>query len=233
MPYEPSKEPSKIGTWIVGILMIWGTFWTFSRHGRKEGEKAAENGVYAMYRGIAALWEGPKWKDDYDSQTDSIGLILSGWNDLTGESDGPKKVILEDIHKWLGSVPEKDRRELKDQTIELALAKVEYNLEHYYSICNRIPLEPVSQFPRIQERVNRFGKVPSFGIAWTNFLLLLDKLDKEIEQNALNKDPLKQSNVDPDVVNEVKQEFENLSDKSKAKILSLVEEVYDISAGNR
>ena len=183
-----------------------------------------------MYRGIAALWEGPKWKDDYDSQTDSIGLILSGWNDSTGESDGPKKVILEDIHKWLGSVPEKDRRELKDQTIELALAKVEYTLEYYYSICNRTPLEPVSQFPRIQERVNRFGKVPSFGIAWTNFLLLLDK---QIEQQALIKDPLNQSNVGPDVVNAVKQQFENLSEERKAKILSLVEEVYDISAGNR
>src|SRR5438128_2458760 len=46
------------------VNWIWGIGWTFYRHGSSDGFVALCVPPYAWYRGVAAIWDEPKWKKD-------------------------------------------------------------------------------------------------------------------------------------------------------------------------
>lgn len=57
-------------------LTLWGIVWSFYRHGPGDGIAAVVIPPYAWYRGIAAIWEKPAWKDDYDVKTEQLALVI-------------------------------------------------------------------------------------------------------------------------------------------------------------
>lgn len=221
----PAKEPSRTWTWILGILMFWGTYWAYHRHGFREGEKAANNGVYAVYKGVESLWDQPEWKDDYNKQTQAIGMVIARSDNPTKGAAEEKEAALGEFHRWARNVPKDDLNELKATTREFALAMVEYTQIHYFAEIDRISLKEGKEYPQIQMRIEKFEKVPRFSMLWE----LQTKVARSHNFPSLtNGEPAPlAADADP---GSVKKHLEKSYEDKKERILRLVEKIYDISS---
>ena len=60
----------------LAVLTVWGIVWSFYRHGVGHGVASVMVPPYAWYRGVAYLWEEPKWKERWDEKTQMIGVLV-------------------------------------------------------------------------------------------------------------------------------------------------------------
>src|SRR5881394_254147 len=59
------------------LLTFWGIGWSFYRHGMVHGAIAVFVPPYAWYRGVAAIWDKPEWKEHYDVRTEQLAVVIT------------------------------------------------------------------------------------------------------------------------------------------------------------
>ena len=60
----------------LALLTLFGIFWSFYRHGPGHGVASVLIPPYALYRGIAAIWDEPLWKERYNARTEQLALVI-------------------------------------------------------------------------------------------------------------------------------------------------------------
>ena len=97
-----------------GLFLVaftfWGIGWTWYRHGVGHGLAATFVPPYAWYRGVAYTWEDPKWVDEWEEQTETIGAILIASPDQSQSLKLPK--YMAKSRSWISSIPESERKDL-------------------------------------------------------------------------------------------------------------------------
>jgi len=117
---------------IVGItylllvfLTFWGIGWSFYRHSKFDGFMAMGVPPYAWYRGVAAIWEEPKWKEQYEDRTEIIGiLILADFSSSDARRSTDVSKLEKGAREWIETVPNEDRSILKEAASALAEARL-------------------------------------------------------------------------------------------------------------
>jgi len=68
---------------------------------------------YAWYRGIAAIWEEPEWKKDWDEKAQVVGILLQGASATLSPADRIDFIKMQSrAKKWIGNLPRTQRARL-------------------------------------------------------------------------------------------------------------------------
>ena len=168
---------SSILSLIVGLLWcapwIWGTGWTFYRHGAGDGLLALLIPPYACYRGLASIWEEPKWKKDWDVSVQGLGFLVqsaAGQMPPSQELELIKGKAL--FKKWVASLPVSQRKRLFSEAdaFSSALNQVRRNLieDAHKSIMNgetSIHFRSMADAAVVASSM-KFADEPGFTAAW-------------------------------------------------------------------
>lgn len=106
------------------LLDLWGVVWSFHRYGVGRGLIAAFVPPYALYRGVAYLWDEPKWKDNWDEHIESVGSFV-----ITYRIDKTSPEIIKyknNARKWIRSLSEDKQQKLRSDIENLRNAYIQY-----------------------------------------------------------------------------------------------------------
>src|SRR5882762_4732472 len=97
----------------LGVFWVWGIGWSFYRHGAWDGAMALTIPPYAWYRGVAAIWEEPEWKTDWNEKVQVVGILLQGAGANLSPSDQIDFLKMQSREKkWIGKLPRAQRDRL-------------------------------------------------------------------------------------------------------------------------
>lgn len=109
---------------LLGALDLWGVGWSFYRYGVGRGFIAVFVPPYALYRGIAYLWDEPKWKDNWDEHIESVGSFV-----ITYRIDKTSPEMIKyknNVRKWICSLSEDKQQKLRSDIENLRSAYIQY-----------------------------------------------------------------------------------------------------------
>ena len=89
-----------------------GVYRSFDRRGVGDGVASLIVPPWGFYRGIATIWEPPKWKDDYSSSCEAIALVLLA--DVSNDARKAELVGLESgLKKYVATLPQQETAKLR------------------------------------------------------------------------------------------------------------------------
>lgn len=110
---RPASLLAPLLGFVFPAFWIWSIGWTFYRHDRGDGLLALTIPPYAWYRGLAAIWEEPKWKEHWAVRTENLGILLHSAGANPPPSEQMK--ITESKAKakeWISALPNAERQRL-------------------------------------------------------------------------------------------------------------------------
>ena len=145
------------------ILTIWGIGWSFYRHGAVTGIAAVFVPPYAWYRGVAAIWEDPQWKEDYEEITEVVGTVIA----LSLHSEKSLEIIKykDGARKWIRSLPENERERFRVATESFGDAYIQYERNMIEDLTSVSLLRPITD-PSVRVFVERFSHEPGLMSVW-------------------------------------------------------------------
>ena len=152
------------------LLTIWGIGWSFYRHGPLHGTIAFTVWPYAWYRGVAAIWEKPKWREDYDVRTEQVALVIENAvnNDPTYQIQS--RDYIKDLKGWIKSLPTGERDRVREASRNYALAIGAY-IQRYFSELMEGKDNPQPDLDAtVQQRVEKFKSINGFANRWKQFV---------------------------------------------------------------
>ena len=166
-------------------LTLWGIIWSFYRHGPGDGLAAVFVPPYAWYRGVAALWEKPKWTDDFDVKTEQIGLVIENAVNQDASYQIQSREYVHDLHTWIKSLPAKQREQLHDASRNYGSAMRDYVDKFLSTMIAGGEDPPVAAELAARERVERFKSIKGFRAGWDRFVQAAGTLrDVPLAENA-------------------------------------------------
>jgi len=111
---------------VVGFVYLfyanwgWGIYRSFSRHGPVHGIAAVFIPPYAWYRGVAATWETPLWREKYSDEVNNIARIALIQRPKEAEGIVGLTKVMTERRKFVESLPTKEAEELKAAFAALA-----------------------------------------------------------------------------------------------------------------
>ena len=136
------------------ILFIWGVVWSIYSDGANIDLKVVIIPPYACYRGVASIWEEPKWKEDWEAETETIGTIIA----MSYNSEAAFEIISykNRSRKWIRSLPEDERTKLKVAADSFGDAYTQYSRNLMQDLMCGSSLRPITD-PSIEVFVQRFN----------------------------------------------------------------------------
>lgn len=123
------REKSELAGCLIHILLaaltLWGVGWSFYRHSRADGIVAIVAWPYAWYRGVAAIWEDPKWLDNYDEKVKTIGyLVVADFSSDDASRSASISRLERSSSEWIAILPETELSRLRSSVKALSDARV-------------------------------------------------------------------------------------------------------------
>jgi len=92
---------------------IWGIAYTFYRQGAWDGGLALTVPPYAWYKGVASIWEEPKWAENWAVRTENLGILLHSASANASPSEQMKLTESKaKARKWIAALPSGERQHL-------------------------------------------------------------------------------------------------------------------------
>ena len=159
------KNPSVIT--ITVFIVLWGIFWSFYRHGIIHGTVSIILPPYAVYRGVAAFWEEPKWKEEYAEKTDFISiLILSSYNGRPlYKNEYEMARYTNKIKNWISKLPRDEKEDLKFAAEAFGAALIAHSSEAAKYHRSKTEDKPVNA-ESVEREVSRFSHLTGFMSVW-------------------------------------------------------------------
>ena len=145
------------------LLTFWGIGWSFYRHGPGHGVAALFIPPYAWYRGVAALWDGPTWKEDWDQKTETIATIMV----MSTNDEAALEVIRfkDGARTWISSLPQQDKERLRKGVESFGDAVVQYRRNLTDDLSTSSELRAITH-PSVETFVKRFSDDRGLRRAW-------------------------------------------------------------------
>jgi len=148
---------------VLPLLTLWGIGWSFYRHGPVHGVASIFIPPYAWYRGVAAIWEPPKWKEQWDENTELIGALLLTVSDKDRQIDAVK--YKDQTRRWIAEIPRVERERLRSATNALGDAIRQWQRNFAEDMLYGQKVRPLND-PTIVVFVERFKAIPGLLSAW-------------------------------------------------------------------
>ena len=151
-------------------LTFWGIGWSFYRHGPLDGVIAVLFPPYAWYRGVAAIWEQPKWKKSYDSKTEQLAVIVG--NSFNNDPDYKlqSRDYIYSLKTWISSLPSKERNKLLLASQGYGSAITTFLSEYHTAMLNGDPSPHPEDTPSVQKDIATFIEIKGFYIMWKELI---------------------------------------------------------------
>jgi hypothetical protein len=158
--------------WYIGFtaFTLWGIGWSFYRHGPGDGVVAILMPPYAWYRGVAAIWDQPKWKEDYGVRTEQLALVIENAVNNDPSYQIQSRDFIKELKSWLKSVPGAKRAELREASRNYGVAIGDYCQRYFTAMISGGDVSLVALDPGVQERVDRFKSISGFAKGWSRFV---------------------------------------------------------------
>jgi hypothetical protein len=152
------------------LLTIWGIAWSFYRHGPIHGTVAFTVWPYAWYRGVAAIWDKPRWKEDYDVRIEQLAVIIENAQNNDPTYQIQSREYIKDLKEWIKSLPANERDRVREASRNYVLAVGGY-IQRYFSGIMEGQDNPHPELdPTVQQRVEKFKPIIGFANRWKRFL---------------------------------------------------------------
>jgi hypothetical protein len=152
------------------LLTIWGIGWSFYRYGALHGAIAFTVWPYAWYRGVAAIWDSPKWKEDYDMRTEQVALVVENAVNNDPAYQIQSREYIKDLKQWIKSLPPTERNRLHEATRNYALAAGTYIQRYFSGVIEGKDNPQVDLDPAVQQRVEKFKSISGLTNRWQRFV---------------------------------------------------------------
>ena len=168
MKFRLRKHP-KIAV-VTIALILWGIFWSFYRHGMTHGVLSVVLPPYAVYRGIAAIWEPPEWREHYDWHTEFIAtLILSSYDGKPRYKNEYEMVrYTKKLNSWISKLPEVETDTLITASIAFGKALITYSRESIKILQPESYSDPVKA-NTVTRHLNEFKHISGYISVWNQF----------------------------------------------------------------
>ena len=152
---------------IIICVTVWGIFWSFYRHSLIDGVISIAFFPYGTYRGVASIWEEPKWKENWDEMTEQIAILIE--SSLNDKDDAVIQAQLTSltnyIKEWISELPKNKKMELNIAARSYGNALIYYNDEFINSAKNLLDKDPIESESVIRH-VKRFSHITGFKKIW-------------------------------------------------------------------
>jgi hypothetical protein len=171
------------------LLTIWGIAWSFYRHGPIHGTVAFTVWPYAWYRGVAAIWDKPEWKEDYDVRTEQLALVIENAvnNDPTYQIQS--RDYIKGLKEWIKTLPPGERDRVREASRNYALALGAYIQRFFSELMEGNDNPQPGLDATVQQRVEKFKPIAGFANRWQRFVQdstpALKDLAKDDSDNGL------------------------------------------------
>ena len=171
------------------LLTIWGIGWSFYRYGPLHGTIAFTVWPYAWYRGVAAIWDKPKWREDYDVRTEQMALVIENAVNSDPTYQIQSREYIKDLKEWVKSLPLSERDRVREASRNYALAAGGY-IQRFFSELMEGNDNPQPDLnAAVQQRVEKFKSIAGFNNRWQRFVQdstpALKDLAKDDSDNGL------------------------------------------------
>ena len=155
---------------VFAALTFWGIGWSFYRHGPLDGVIAVLVPPYAWYRGVAAIWEQPKWKKRYDSKTEQLAVIIG--NSFNNDPDYKlqSRDYIHSLKTWISSLPSKERNKLFLASQGYGSAITTFLREYLTAMLNGDLSPHPEDAPSVQKDIAAFIEIKGFYTMWKELL---------------------------------------------------------------
>ena len=152
------------------VLILWGIFWSFYRHGLTHGVVSVVLPPYAVYRGIAAIWEPPEWRKHYDWQTEFVAiLILSSYEGKPRyKSEFEMARYTKKSNSWIAKLPRAEKEELQITAIAFGKALIAYSRESIRTLRSKSDIKPI-ETGAVTRQLAEFKHLSGFNTVWNDF----------------------------------------------------------------
>ncbi len=201
------------------ILIIWGIFWSFYRHGLTHGAVSVVLPPYAVYRGIAAIWEPPEWREQYDWQTEFVAiLLLSSYEGKPRyKNEFEMARYTKKLNSWISKLPREEKDQLKFTTIAFGKALIAYARESIGTLQSKSDIKPI-ETGAVTRQLAEFKHLSGFNSIWSDF-----QKKKILENKALHK---KIDIMEPADKNIFIEELSDSSGRAEFRINAKVKELF-------
>ncbi|TFB11504.1 hypothetical protein E3V36_00625 [Candidatus Marinimicrobia bacterium MT.SAG.2] len=168
MKFRLRKHP-KIAV-VTIALILWGIFWSFYRHGMTHGVLSVVLPPYAVYRGIAAIWEPPEWREHYEWHTEFIAtIILSSYNGKPRyKNEYEMARYTNKLNSWISKLPRVETDTLITASIAFGKALIAYSRESI-KILQPEPYSDPVEAGAVTRHLNEFKHISGYNSVWNEF----------------------------------------------------------------
>jgi hypothetical protein len=152
------------------LLTLWGIGWSFYRHGAVHGVAAVLVPPYAWYRGVASVWDKPRWKEDFEVRTEQLALVIENAVNSDPTYQVQSREYIRDLKEWAKSLPASERSRVHEASRNYALAMGTYIQRYLSDIMAGKPNPQPELDATVQQRVERFRSVAGFANRWQEFV---------------------------------------------------------------
>jgi hypothetical protein len=152
------------------LLTLWGIGWSFYRHGPVHGIAAVLIPPYGLYRGVASVWEKPRWKEDYDIRTEQIGMVITNAANSDASYQIQSRDFIHDLHTWVRGLPTAEHERLHEASQSYAQAVADYTRLYGSAIAEGAAKTHPETEPVVQARLDRFKSIGGLWKAWNRLL---------------------------------------------------------------
>ncbi|MEA3187561.1 MAG: hypothetical protein QOD99_1391 [Chthoniobacter sp.] len=159
------------------LLTIWGIGWSFYRHGPIHGVASVMIPPYAWYRGVAAIWDTPAWRERYDVRTEQLAIMIVNSVNNDPNWQIQSREYAQTIKDWIRHVPQSERQKLKDAARDFGFATTDYCQRYLLAMLDGDTSTHPEQAASVQQHVAGFHAMKGFDSAWQHLVQDTNSLD--------------------------------------------------------
>lgn len=163
------------------LLMFWGYYHSFTRHGLITGIIAVAIPPYALYEGVASIWEEPAWKDNYYEGSQLIVHIIYTTQDIGEDLELRTKIVNQKrrLNEWVKELPNEERTKLRRASKAFGDAFTAYAISYFNSMQRGFTENPEESYSVIRH-IDDFKHIQSFIDYWEE-----TKINREMDFQLL------------------------------------------------
>lgn len=179
-----------VGYLLIALWILWGIGWSFYRHGSVHGVASMVVPPYAMYRGVAAIWEEPRWKEDWNENTEYLAMLIMASgnqdNDFATQSDMTN--MSHGLKNWITGLPDEEKTQLYRATLSLRDAWALTDEIFISSMKNYFQIDSI-EYGLLLIKVADFENIEGFRKAWNRSKIQSDEAYQFIREQYESLDP--------------------------------------------
>lgn len=159
-----------IGYLLIALWIMWGIGWSFYRHGPVHGAASVVIPPYAMYRGVAAIWEEPEWKEDWNVNTEYLAMLImaSGNPDNDFATQSSMTSASHGLKNWITRLPDEEKTQLYHAILSLRDAWALTDEIFFSSMKNHFQIDSI-EYGLLLKKVSEFESIEGYRTAWDRY----------------------------------------------------------------